>query len=91
MRRQKPTHGIAARIKEDYMKGKLTLAAVAVAFAMLSVPGTASAGHYRDWGWSKRDHWGWMHRGWDCERKVVKYKKKHHVHKKVKKAKKPAK
>ena len=70
------------------MKGKLTLAAVAVAFAMLSVPGTASAGHYRgDWGWSKRDHWGWMHRGWDCERKVVK-KKHYYVAKKVKKAKK---
>lgn len=69
------------------MKGKLTLAAVAVAFAMLSVPGTASAGHYRsDWGWSKRDHWGWMHRGWGCERKVVKHKKKHYVHKRVRKA-----
>jgi hypothetical protein len=86
-----PTHDIAARIEEDFMKGKLTLAAVAVAFAMLSVPGTASAGHYR-YDWSKRDHWGWMHRGWDCERKVVKHKKKHYyVARKAKKAKKPAK
>jgi len=87
MRRQEPTHGIAARIEEDFMKGKLTLAAVAVAFAMMSVPGTASAGFGRS-DWCKRDSfWGWMHR--DRCKKAVVYKKKHHVVKKAKK--KPAK
>ena len=72
------------------MKGKLTLAAVAVAFAMMSVPGTASAGHFgRDW--CKRDcFWGWMDRG-SCAKKVVKHKRHYYAPKKVKKAKKPAK
>ena len=72
------------------MKGKLTLAAVAVAFAMMSVPGTASAGHFGRYDWCKRDcFWGWMHRG-DCKNKVV-HKKHYYVAKKAKKAKKPAK
>jgi hypothetical protein len=71
------------------MKGKLTLAAVAVAFAMMSVPTTASAGHFGRYDWCKRDcFWGWMHRD-RCAKKVVVYKKKHHVVKKAKK--KPAK
>lgn len=71
------------------MKSKLTLAAVAVAFAMLSVPGAASAGHFgRDW--CKRDcFWGWMDRG-SCAKKVV-VKKHYYAPKRVKKASKPAK
>lgn len=72
------------------MKGKLTLAAVAVAFAMLSVPGTASAGGFGRYDWCKRDcFWGWMDRG-RCAKKVV-VKKHYYAPKKVKKAKKPAK
>jgi hypothetical protein len=73
------------------MKSKMTLAAVAVAFAMLSVPGAASAGHFgRDW--CKRDcFWGWMDRD-HCKKKVVVHKKKHYyTARKVKKASKPAK
>ena len=67
------------------MKGKLTLAAVAVAFAMMSVPGTASAGHFGRYDWCKRDcFWGWMHRD-RCAKKVVVYKKKHVVKKAKKK------
>jgi hypothetical protein len=67
------------------MKGKLSLAAVAVAFVTMAVPGTASAhfDRYRS-DWCKRDcMFGWMHR-WDCQRKVVKHRHKHHVHKKAK-------
>jgi hypothetical protein len=69
------------------MKGKLSLAAVAVAFVTMAVPGTASA-HFDRYDyrsdWCKRDcMFGWMHR-WDCQRKVGKHRHKHHVHKRAK-------
>jgi acetyl-CoA acetyltransferase len=63
------------------MTGKLSLAAVAVAFAMLAMPGTASA-HFHKHSWSKMDCalFGWMdHRR--CH-KAVKHKHRHkHAHK----------
>ena len=65
------------------MKGKLSLAAVAVAFATMALPGTASAGFDRSDCWRRDCMFGWTHR-WDCSRKVVVVKhKKHRVHKKV--------
>lgn len=64
------------------MKGKLSLAAVAVAFAMLATPGTASA-HFNKHGWCKKDCFlGWMHHG-HCK-KVV--KKKHATSKMARKS-----
>ena len=69
------------------MKSKLTLATVAVAFAMMSMPGAASA-HFdrRDWrmdwrmervDWCKKDRvFGWMYQ-WRCKKAV---KHRHYVH-----------
>jgi hypothetical protein len=46
------------------MKGKLTLATVAVAFTMLAMPATASA-HFDRKVWSRVDClFSWMHRDW---------------------------
>ena len=60
------------------MKGKLTLATVAVAFAMLAMPGSASA-HFDRHGWRKMEccMFGWMHHGF-CK-KVVKHKRYKHA------------
>jgi hypothetical protein len=67
------------------MKTKLTLATVAVAFAVLAMPGAASA-HFdrRDWRMDtcRKDRvFGWMYQ-WHCKKAV---KHKHYVHKKAKK------
>jgi hypothetical protein len=84
MRRQEPPRDLADRFEETFMKGKLSLAAVAVVFATMALPGTASAGFDRYDCWRRDCMFGWMHRGWGCDRKVVVVKhKKHRVHKKV--------
>ena len=55
------------------MKGKLSLAAVAVAIAMLASPATASA-HFNKHGWCAKDCFlGWMHHG--CKKAVKKHSK----------------
>lgn len=47
------------------MKGKLTAVAVAIAFAMMAMPGTASA-HYHKRTWTKDCMtFGWVH-NWKC-------------------------
>jgi hypothetical protein len=50
--------------EEAFMKSKLTLATVALAFAVLAMPGTASA-HFDRHVWKKVDCvlFGWMHHG----------------------------
>ena len=69
------------------MKSKLTLATLAAAFAMMSMPGIASA-HFKrhdwrmDWrmervDWCKKDRvFGWMYQ-WRCKKAV---KHRHYVH-----------